>query len=252
MIDRKKHYCELYEQLPRCGPGDDKSTAKAYRWMRDVPAEPYILDIGCGPGMQTLELARLSGGRIIALDNHQQFLNTLVANARKENLSGRIETMNANMEIASFEPGSFDIIWSEGALYIMGFKRGLGKFIRYLKPGGYMAMTEAVWLTDDRPEKAVEFWSSEYPLMKDIDANLQIIQDAGFSLETHFTLPVWSWLTDFYNPMEVAIGQFKQKYIDDEEIHDLYVAIEEEIHIFKKFCYVFGYEFFVMRKPNTQ
>ena len=36
--------------------------------MEYLPPEPRILDIGCGPGVQTVELLRLSGGTVVALE----------------------------------------------------------------------------------------------------------------------------------------------------------------------------------------
>ncbi len=69
-MEGMEYFYELFESLPRCGPGDNKSTRRAYHVLKDVPQQPCILDIGCGPGVQTLELARVSNGRIVALDNH--------------------------------------------------------------------------------------------------------------------------------------------------------------------------------------
>ena len=50
--------------LPRQGPGDNKSTKKAFSYL-ELPSDPCILDVGCGNGMQTLELARLTNGGIL-------------------------------------------------------------------------------------------------------------------------------------------------------------------------------------------
>ena len=68
-----KYLYELCERLPRCGPGDNQSTRRAFNTMTKLPKEPSILDIGCGTGMQTIELAKISNGKIIAVDNYQGF-----------------------------------------------------------------------------------------------------------------------------------------------------------------------------------
>ena len=96
-MEGMEYFYELYTGLPRGGPGDNESTRKAFNCMEDLPAEPLILDIGCGPGMQTLELARLSGGKIIALDNHQGFLDKLIEDAKRENLEDQIEILNQSI-----------------------------------------------------------------------------------------------------------------------------------------------------------
>ena len=67
-MDKMDYFMELYGYLPRGGPGDIDSTKKAYAMIRDIPPQPRILDIGCGPGVQTLELARLSGGKLLAIE----------------------------------------------------------------------------------------------------------------------------------------------------------------------------------------
>ena len=105
-----KYFYELFESLPRGGPGDNASTRKAWRMMAGVPAVPEILDIGCGPGMQTLELARLSKGRITALDNHQPFLDKLEREADRLGLSGHIKTLNKSMFEMDYPPGSIEVI----------------------------------------------------------------------------------------------------------------------------------------------
>jgi tRNA G46 methylase TrmB len=68
-MEGKEYFYELFEALPRGGPGDNKSTRRAFNTIPKHPEQPLILDIGCSPGVQTIELARLSKGRIIAKDS---------------------------------------------------------------------------------------------------------------------------------------------------------------------------------------
>ncbi|MBD3228452.1 MAG: hypothetical protein GF329_09710 [Candidatus Lokiarchaeota archaeon] len=65
--DKKQYFVDLFGELPRCGPGSIEATRKAFYSMRNVPTNPKILDIGVGTGMSTIELAKLSGGSIIAI-----------------------------------------------------------------------------------------------------------------------------------------------------------------------------------------
>ena len=104
-------FWELHSGLPREGPGDNESTKKAYLMLKELPKNPRILDIGCGPGMQTIELAKLSNGRIDALDNHQPFLEDLKRKAEKEGLSERINSVKGDMPALNYENNSFDLIW---------------------------------------------------------------------------------------------------------------------------------------------
>ncbi len=105
---------ELHTDLPRAGPGNNESTRKAFKMLKDLPPCPHILDIGCGPGMQTIELARISGGEIVALDIYQPFLDRIMKNARDQEVADKIKTINKSMFDMKIEKKSFDIIWAEG------------------------------------------------------------------------------------------------------------------------------------------
>ena len=135
-----KIFWEVHSGLPREGPGDNKSTKKAYMMLKDLPKNPCILDVGCGPGMQTIELAKLSSGRIVALDNHQPFLDDLNTSAEKEGVGNRIRTVNGDMFNLDYKNNSFNLLWSEGAIFIIGFEKGLRKWRRLLTANGYLVV----------------------------------------------------------------------------------------------------------------
>jgi ubiquinone/menaquinone biosynthesis C-methylase UbiE len=215
--------------------------------LKNVPAKPKILDIGCGPGMQTLELARLSRGKIIALDNHQPFLDKVEQDAKAAGLSQYIETLNQDMNTMKFDPESFDLIWAEGALYQMGFENGLKKCREFLKKGGYIAVTELVWFRDDPIPEAKE-WAKEYEAMKNIPDNLLLFKNNGYEMLGHFTLPVSSWFKDYYDPMQIRINELRNKYADNPTAKEVLDSAQREIDGFKKCSAYLGYEFFVARK----
>lgn len=241
------YFYELFEGLPRGGPGDNASTRKAWRMMTGVPPAPEILDVGCGPGMQTLELARLSMGKITALDNHQPFLDTLEKEAGRLGLSGHIKTLNKSMFEMDFPPGSFDVIWSEGALFIIGIEKGLKACRPFLKDGGHLAMTEAVRLKPDLPEPVKKLWE-EYPALTTVEANLEIIRRAGFRTVGHFVLPVRSWTDEFYSPMGKRIPELRQKHAGNTEALAVLAKCQNEIDVFRAYPGYYGYAFFIMRK----
>ncbi len=247
-MENMNYFFELYDNIPRGGPGDNESTKKAFNSFPNPPSNSLILDIGCGPGEQTIELARIIDGKIIALDNHQPFLDKLIDNAKKETLQNKIETTNQSMLEINFKDETFDIIWSEGALYFLGFKNGLNKCNKLLKPQGYMAVTEAVYLLPDPPAPVIDFWKDEYPQIINISTNINIIKEERFDLLSHFTLPKSSWLNNFYNPMEIELEKLLSKYKDNSTATEIYTTIKEEINIYRKYSDYFGYEFFIMQK----
>jgi ubiquinone/menaquinone biosynthesis C-methylase UbiE len=241
---------ELCELLPRCGPGDNESTRRAFSALSTLPKEPYILDIGCGTGMQTIELARISNGKIIALDNYKGFLDILMKKAGKEGFARNITLKNISMLEMDFQPNSFDVIWSEGALYFMGFQNGLKRCRQLLKNDGFLAVTELVYIIPNPPAPVVQYLESEYPDIKDIKSNIELIQNEEFRLLSNFTLPESSWLDSYYVPMEKELPQLNKKYRGNEVALSVFEAFQNEIDFYKTYSKYYGYEFFIMQKIN--
>ena len=104
-----------------------------------------VLDLGCGVGGQTLHLADLTSGSIIALDNHAPGIERLRATVAGRGLAERIQPMVGDMAESGLPPASFDLVWSEGALYNIGIENALRICHGLLRPGGYLAFTDAVW-----------------------------------------------------------------------------------------------------------
>jgi len=125
--------------------GLTKYTRKAYRMLPKLN-KPRILDIGCGPGIQTMELARLSQGEIIGVDIHQPSLDRLTRKVEEAGLSDSVKAVNCSMFEMDFPNESFDVIWTEGSIFIIGFERGLKEWQRFLKPKGFLVVHEMAWL----------------------------------------------------------------------------------------------------------
>jgi SAM-dependent methyltransferase len=240
-------FFEIHKDLPQEGPGDNPSTRKAFSRLAGLPQRPSILDIGCGPGRQTLELASLTDGHIVAVDNHQPFLDALMKKARDRNFSDKITVANASMFDLTFEPESFDAIWSEGAIYIIGLERGLKAWRRFLKAGGYVAVTEVAWLRPDPPEEIRDFWTANYPQICAIEENAEIIRAAGYIPVDFFALPPSSWWDNYYLPLEARIALLRDKYREDAEAAGQLDVERHEIELFRKYSDWYGYVFFMMR-----
>jgi len=147
----------IHSGLPREGPGDNKSTRRAYRMLKNLPKTPRILDVGCGPGMQTVELAKLSGGHIVALDFHEPFLEQLKEAIKKADIEDQVKAVKGDMRNIKFEDCSFDVVWSEGAIFMIGFEKGLREWRRLLTPDGYVVVSELSWLKHDVPQEAKDY-----------------------------------------------------------------------------------------------
>ena len=156
-------FFEMFSGLPRQGPGDAASTLRALALVPGVGPESRVLDLGCGTGLQTRVLAQSSPARFIAVDNHAPFVDVLNHEARHLGIADRLEARVGDMRRLDVAPGSFDLVWCEGAIAIMGVEAGLRDWRRLLAPGGHMAMTEVCWMKPDPPPECATFWANAVP-----------------------------------------------------------------------------------------
>lgn len=238
---------EIFEALPRQGPGDYESTKRALQKVGNLPENPNILDVGCGVGMQTVDLAKLTKGQITAVDNHAPFLTQLQKKAEEQHCQNQIKTVQADMMAMDFPPDSFDLIWSEGAVYIMGFDKALHNWKPMLHPFGSVVLSEIAWFKPNPPQEAQDFWSVEYPSMKYFEDYVAMLEVANYELLESFRLPAQSWWTDYYQPMETKLVEMRAKYHNDLAAQELFGALQLEIDIHRKYSDFYGYVFYVMR-----
>jgi SAM-dependent methyltransferase len=240
-------FWEIHSDLPREGPGDDESTRKAFRMAGNLPKRPRILDVGAGPGMQTIALARISDGTVVAVDTHQPFLHELRRRAARAGVADRVTAVNASMAALPFRNESFDVVWSEGAIYIMGFREGLTAWKRLLAPGGYLVVTEPGWVTNDIPGEVRRYWA-EYPGMTAVENIAKAIAESGYREIGHFVLPDASWWNDYYGPLQQKLEGLRVKYPADADALRQVDDAQREIDMHRKHSSLYGYFFFVMQK----
>lgn len=245
-----ERFLELHTDLPREGPGCDTATQEALARLQPyLPADPQVLDIGCGPGRQTLVVARVTGGRVDALDAHRPYLDRLEATIGQAGLGRRVTVHEASMfDLDDFAPESYDLIWSEGAIYIIGFADGLRRWRKWLKPGGVIAVTECTWLTDTPPAAAAAFWNENYPDMGTVATNRARAERQGYQVVDTFTLPAAAWWDDYYTPLAARIADFRARYAADAGWRDILDLSEAEIDLYRRHGDSYGYVFYLLRR----
>ena len=241
-------FFEVYEPLPRQGPGNRACAARALGLCRDLEPSPAVLDLGCGGGAQTLHLAELTAGSIVAMDSHAPSIERLRATVAERGLAERVLPVVGDMARPGLPSESFDLIWSEGALYNIGIDNALAVCRGLLRPGGYLAFTDAVWRKDDAPPEVKATFDLGYPTMGKVPDVLAAISSAGFSLVGHFTLPDEAWWDDFYTPMTQRIAVLRQQHAGDAEAAAILDQLAKEPELHRRFGHHYAYEFFVARK----
>lgn len=240
-------FYEIFQGLPRQGPGNDRSTTQAIRLIDTIPSQAVILDIGCGTGAQTFQLAHQLGGTIYALDNHSSFLKQLYERAGELGYADTIIPVEGEMDNLSFPTGTFDLIWAEGSICIMGFRDGLRYLKPFLKKNGYLAVTEISWFRNEQPQELIDFWEQEYSEMTSVDGNLSIIDEAGYQLVDYFHLAPVAWWDEYYIPLEKRLVHLRQKYLENENALESIEFVQLEINMYRKYPDFYGYVFYIMK-----
>ena len=240
------YFLEVYGNLPRAGPGSNKLTRRAYEMIPSLPDSPGILDVGCGPGKQTVELLRNCPGSVVALDFLPEMIDRTIAEAESAGVIDRLETVVEDMREMNFPEAHFDVIWSEGAIYNLGFESGLRKFRNFLKPGGYVAVSDAVWLKPDPPIEAAEFWQ-DYPEIDTVETKLEVIRRTGYEVLGHFVFPESAWTDQYYGPMERRLAKQEIAWSGIPEAEAVLREARNEIDVFRNYSEYYSYAFFIMR-----
>jgi len=243
-------FFEVYEPLPRQGPGKRACAARALDLCRQLPPSPAVLDLGCGGGGQTLHLAELTSGSIVAIDSHAPGIERLRATVAKRGLAERVRPVVGDMAHPALPSESFDLVWSEGALYNIGIENALRVCLGLLRPGGYLAFTDAVWRTENPPLEVRASFDLDYPTMGRVPDVLAAIVKIGFSLVGHFTLPDEAWWDDFYAPMQRRIEELREQHADDAEALAVLDQLAREPEMHRQHSAYYAYEFFVARRDR--
>lgn len=240
--------CEYFSSTDRQGPGSESCTLKAFSFLKDLPAMPHIADLGCGTGSSALTLAKHHDVHITAIDLFPEFIEKLKSRAQQIRVSEKIFPMTGDMASLAFEEESMDAVWSEGAIYNIGFGQGVREWYRFIKPRGYMAVTEATWLTDNRPQEIEEFWMDAYPEIDTLPNKVKQMEEAGYKNITTFTLPEECWTKEFYLPQQKAQEVFLLKYPDNPTAHALIANQRREAELYVKYKDFYGYVFYIGQK----
>jgi ubiquinone/menaquinone biosynthesis C-methylase UbiE len=203
-----------------------KYTRKAFHTLPKLD-RPRILDLGCGSGVPTMELARLSNGEITALDIDQTALDILNGKIERAGLTDRIKTMNRSILDMDFPEESFDIVWAEGSIHDIGFERGIRECRRFLKPNGYL-------MVHDEEGNVAE--------------KIEQISRGGYELIDHFVLDKDAWWKEYFAPLERLIGETRTKYGHDQMIIKELQSSQRDIDTFYSNPELCTSVCFIMRK----
>lgn len=240
--------CDFFSVMERQGPGSPEATLKALSFIDNLTDKSLIADIGCGTGGQTRVLAQHAPGRITGLDLFPGFIDIFNRNARQLGLYDRVKGIVGSMDRLPFQQEELDLIWSEGAIYNIGFERGLREWRRYLKLGGYIAVSESSWFTDERPAEIDRFWMDAYPEMDTLPNQVAKLYKAGYLPVATFILPENCWTEHYFASKIPAREIFLAKYAGDKAAEEFVALQLHEAELYRKYKQYYGYVFFIAKK----
>ena len=238
-------FFELFSGLPRQGPGSSESTHRALSSLPQLNGQSRILDIGCGTGAQTLALARYTPAKVVAIDNHRPFVVALNEQASELAIADRVLACEADMRTLQFEDESFDLIWSEGAVYNIGVEAALKAWRHLLRSEGHLVFTEVCWRKRNPPDECRSFWEDEYPKIRQREVLLDDIKKLGYRVIDHFPLMASDWWDEYYKPLQRNVDSFRRRHLGDQDAELLCDLCQREIDIWLKYSEFYDYEFFV-------
>lgn len=240
--------CDYFARLERQGPGSPAVTRQALSFIHGLSDDSRIADLGCGTGGQTMTLAQQAPGHVTGIDLFPRFIDLFNQHARAHQLEDRVHGLVGSMEALPFAAAELDLIWSEGAIYNIGFERGLREWRAHLKPGGYLAVTEASWFTSERPAEIQDFWLAAYPEIDTIPNKVKQVQDAGYLPVATFVLPDTCWTDHYYTPQPAVQNAFLKEHADNPAAVDFIDSQRYEARLYDQYKTHYGYVFYIARK----
>jgi len=152
-----------------------------------LPGE-QVVDIGCGPGLLAIELAKTVGtdGCVIGVDSSAPMIG--LAEARCSQLSN-VEFLECDATDLAVGDASADFVTCmQVLLYVADVEKALDEMFRVLKPGGRAIIMETDWRSavlnsndEALTEKIIEAWDRTVPSPR-LPARLRpLLRQAGFS-----------------------------------------------------------------------
>jgi SAM-dependent methyltransferase len=240
---------DLHIHNQRQGPGSQASFELMMKLSNiNKTAKIEIADIGSGTGSSTIPLLQNTNANVTAVELLPAFLTELTEQAKENNLLERVTTIEADMADLPFQDEQFDVIWSEGAVYNIGFEKGVREWKRFLKTNGIMVLSEITWLTLDVPEKLRSHWEQEYPEIDTASNKIALLEKNGYAPIGYFPLSSDCWLDNYYKPLEASFADFLDRHNHSDMAKEIVVAEEKEIALYKEFQDYISYGVYISKK----
>ena len=194
-------------------------TRKAFNMLPPME-NPSILDVGCGTGLVSIELAQMSNGHITAIDTDLPSLIFLQRKIKELDLPHKFSIKQVSLLDLHLLRETFDIIWAEGSIYAIGFERGIRDWKQLLRKDGFLVIHDE--------DNAIE-------------AKLKAIKAYGYKVIGQIDVSHEEWEERYYKPL---LQILVTKKLNDSEV----IKLRKELDTFKRSK--MGSVFFVLQNKS--
>ena len=243
-MDIPLYFYIAYDDLDRLSPGSEETTGRVIDMIDfNIDDEINILDIGCGVGQATIQLANhFRNSEIEAVDLFRHYLDVLDEKIREDNLQKRVFTYKMDMRDLDFANEDFDMVFAEASIEIIGFKKGLQEWKRLLKPKGYLIVSDVSWIGNPSAESR-KFWKNTYDEIDTIENKISQIRNEGYVFIGNVTVPKEDWKC-YHEQLEENLNKLN----GDASARDFVRQLKKEINAYRQNSDDYSYVFYIMRR----
>ena len=243
-MDIPLYFYQAYRDLDRLSPGSEDTTLKAIEKIDiNINDKLYVLDIACGVGTSTIQLAKyFKNAEIESFDLFKHYIKLLDEKITENALEDRVFSGVGDMKNPDFANEEFDIIFCEASVEIMGFKKALDEWRRLLRSDGYAVISDISWISKPSRE-SIQFWKNIYGEIDTIQNKIGQIESAGYEFVDYVIVPKCDW-EDYYQKLEKNLNSLSS----DKSAKDFVKQLKKEINHYRTHSDDYSYVFYVMKK----
>jgi cyclopropane fatty-acyl-phospholipid synthase-like methyltransferase len=207
-----------------------------------------ILDLGCGYGDGSCNMAQQFRCKVIALDISEENIGFARRLAETKSVSHLITFETKDLLGTDFSDEPFELILAEGGVFsFVSRSKGLEKAASWLLPRGWLAFSDLIFLSEKIPEEVKNIFEDNTYHYESETSYRTLLRNAGFDIHLMCLVPQSGW-DNYYAHMARRLEDDKG-FFSDKRIK---LAFHKEIDVFYRlegFKYV-GYLFCIARKKS--
>jgi SAM-dependent methyltransferase len=198
--------------------GGIELTQIAEKYMALSP-KTKLLSAACGGGELELYLCEKYGCVVTGVDASSDGISKAKTRTTARGLESLASFEVGDVENLRFEEEMFDVVFCSGALCAF-LEKGPLEFHRVLKPQGKVVVFEVIWLQDDIPKEANEYWTNggKWQVLT-LTRHCQVFQKQGFDILLSEAYHEPSWWEAYHEDRSSSSSFQKERaqYLSDQE-----------------------------------